>query len=47
MKIVFGGSQFTEFVPVATGINPKFSFDKLLTVNIRFENLSKTFLTIV
>jgi len=47
MKIIFGTPQNTEYVPIASGINPKFKFDKTLTFYIKFENLEKTFMAIV
>ncbi len=47
MKIVFGSEHYTEYVPIASGINPKFTFDKTITINIRFENLDKAFMCIV
>lgn len=47
MKIVFGSENYTEYVPVASGVCPKFSFEKVLTINIRFENLDKTYMSIV
>jgi len=47
MKIIFGTDHYTEFVPIASGFSPKFTFDKTLTINIRFENLNKTYMFIV
>lgn len=47
MKVIFGSEHYTEYLPIASGVSPKFSFEKVLTINIRFDNLDKTYMSIV
>jgi len=47
MKIIFGSEQHTEYIPISSGVDPKFTFDKTISINIRFENLDKTYMSIV
>jgi len=47
MKILFGSENYTDYLPIASGGNPKFTYDKTLSINIRFENLDKTYMSIV
>lgn len=44
---MFGSEHYTEYLPIASGVNPKFTFDKTLSINIKFENLDKTYMSIV
>jgi hypothetical protein len=47
VKIIFGSPQFTFLLPISTGPNPKFSFEKTFTYDIEFSKMENTFMELV
>jgi hypothetical protein len=47
VKIIFENHKNTFLLPLSSGRNPQFNFEKYLSLEIPFENLEKTYFELV